>query len=90
VRVRPALGAVNIFVEDNGIGIPRAAIPKLGQPFEQVETEFSRSHEGSGLGLAIARSLSELHGGGLRIRSEVGVGTVVMVCLPRFAPPDEA
>jgi two-component system cell cycle sensor histidine kinase PleC len=86
VRVRPALGAVNIFVEDDGIGIPRTAIPKLGQPFEQVETEFSRSHEGSGLGLAIARSLAELHGGGLRIRSELGAGTVVMVRLPREAP----
>ena len=87
MRVRPAGDAVNIFVEDTGIGIPRTALPKLGRPFEQVETEFSRSHEGSGLGLAIARSLAELHGGALRIRSEDGVGTIVMVRLPREVAP---
>jgi two-component system cell cycle sensor histidine kinase PleC len=81
---------MNIFVEDDGIGIPRAALAKLGQPFEQVETEFSRSHEGSGLGLAIARSLAELHGGALRIRSELGQGTVVMVRLPREVPAVES
>jgi two-component system cell cycle sensor histidine kinase PleC len=38
--------------------------------------------KGSGLGLAIARSLIELHGGSMRIRSTVGSGTVVLVHLP--------
>jgi two-component system cell cycle sensor histidine kinase PleC len=85
VRIRSAGNAVNIYVEDAGIGIPKDALGKLGRPFEQVETELSRSHKGSGLGLAIARSLSELHGGGLRIRSLQGLGTVVMVHLPRQA-----
>jgi two-component system, cell cycle sensor histidine kinase PleC len=83
IRARSAGGAINIYVEDAGIGIPKEALGKLGRPFEQVETEFSKSHKGSGLGLAIARSLSELHGGGLRIRSQPGYGTVVMVHLPR-------
>jgi len=82
VRTRLAGGAVNIYVEDNGIGIPDHAIHKLGQPFEQVETEFSKSYKGSGLGLAIARSLTELHGGSLRIKSQEGVGTIVLVHLP--------
>ncbi|MDQ4135389.1 MAG: PAS-domain containing protein, partial [Pseudomonadota bacterium] len=41
VRTRQAGNAVNIYVEDNGIGIPAHALHKLGQPFEQVETEFS-------------------------------------------------
>ncbi|HEX8167760.1 MAG TPA: ATP-binding protein [Beijerinckiaceae bacterium] len=93
VRTRSAGDAINIYVEDGGIGIPRDALGKLGRPFEQVETEFSKSHKGSGLGLAIARSLSELHGGGLRIRSQQGLGTVVMVHLPRHAaapPPERA
>jgi two-component system cell cycle sensor histidine kinase PleC len=84
VRARSAGDAINIYVEDAGIGIPKEALGKLGRPFEQVETEFSKSHKGSGLGLAIARSLSELHGGGLRIRSQPGLGTVVMVHLPRL------
>ena len=78
------------FVEDSGIGIPKAALPKLGYPFEQVETNFARSYKGSGLGLAIARSLAELHGGGLRIRSEEGTGTIVLVRLPRPGLKDAA
>ncbi|MBB4039355.1 two-component system cell cycle sensor histidine kinase PleC [Microvirga flocculans] len=82
VRTRQAGNAVNIYVEDNGIGIPAHALHKLGQPFEQVETEFSKSYKGSGLGLAIARSLTELHGGNLRIKSQEGVGTIVLVHLP--------
>ncbi|PVE25570.1 PAS domain-containing sensor histidine kinase [Microvirga sp. KLBC 81] len=82
VRTRLAGGAVNIYVEDNGIGIPDHALHKIGQPFEQVETEFSKSYKGSGLGLAIARSLAELHGGSLRIKSQEGVGTIVLVHLP--------
>jgi two-component system cell cycle sensor histidine kinase PleC len=82
VRARLAGDCVNIYVEDTGIGIPREALQKLGTPFEQVETEFNRTYKGSGLGLAIAKSLVELHGGGLRIRSQVGVGTIVLVHLP--------
>jgi two-component system, cell cycle sensor histidine kinase PleC len=83
VRVRPAGHFVHVFVEDDGIGIPREALVKLGRPFEQVENELARTHKGSGLGLAIASSLAQLHGGALRIRSEPGVGTVVLVRLPR-------
>lgn len=82
VRPRPSGGGVNIFVEDTGIGIPAEAVRKLGTPFAQVETEFNKSYKGSGLGLAIAKSLAEMHGGGLRIRSGVGVGTIVLVRLP--------
>ncbi len=82
VRTRQVADAVNLYVEDNGIGIPAHALQKLGRPFEQVETEFSKSYKGSGLGLAIARSLAELHGGTLRIRSQEGVGTIVLVHLP--------
>ena len=82
LRVRRATTGVNIYVEDTGIGIPKGALGKLGRPFEQVETEFNKTYKGSGLGLAIARSLSELHGGSLRIRSQEGIGTIVMVHLP--------
>jgi two-component system, cell cycle sensor histidine kinase PleC len=90
VRTRPAVGAINIYVEDNGIGIPQNALHKLGRPFEQVETEFSKSYKGSGLGLAIARSLAELHGGSLRMKSQEDVGTIVLVHLPLAATASEA
>ncbi|MBM6592353.1 PAS domain-containing sensor histidine kinase [Microvirga pudoricolor] len=82
IRTRQAGNAVNLYVEDNGIGIPDHALQRLGRPFEQVETEFSKSYKGSGLGLAIARSIAELHGGSLRIKSQEGVGTIVLVHLP--------
>src|SRR5204863_3839060 len=82
IRTRIVGNGINIYVEDNGIGIPAEALKTLGRPFEKVEGEFDRTHRGSGLGLAISRSLAEMHGGGLRIRSAVGLGTIVMVRLP--------
>jgi len=82
IRIRQVPGALNIFVEDTGIGIPREKLDRIGRPFEQVEGDFTRSYKGSGLGLAIARSLTELHGGSLRLRSAIGAGTIVMVHLP--------
>ncbi len=74
---------VVIAVEDNGIGIPKRELERLGQPFVQVENQFTKTHQGSGLGLAIARSLTELHRGKMEIQSEVGKGTTVTVRLPR-------
>jgi two-component system cell cycle sensor histidine kinase PleC len=82
VRARPSKDWVRIAIVDTGIGIPRAALAKLGRPFEQVESQFTKSHQGSGLGLAIARWLTELHGGTLRIRSTPGRGTLVLLRLP--------
>jgi two-component system cell cycle sensor histidine kinase PleC len=83
VRGRVSGEAVMIAIEDTGIGIPSQALKNLGRPFEQVESQFTKSHQGSGLGLAIAKSLVELHGGAMRIRSTLGVGTIVGLRLPR-------
>lgn len=82
LRARTVGNAVVLTIEDNGCGIPRDAIDKLGRPFEQVQNQFTKSHIGSGLGLAISRSLADLHGGALKIRSTEGVGTIVSVRLP--------
>lgn len=82
IRTRQVPDALNVYVEDTGIGIPKEKIDRIGRPFEQVEGDLIRSHGGSGLGLAIARSLTELHGGSLRLRSTSGAGTIVMVHLP--------
>jgi two-component system cell cycle sensor histidine kinase PleC len=82
VRARNASGAMILTIEDNGCGIPKEALGKLGRPFEQVQNQFSKNHAGSGLGLAISRSLAELHGGALKIRSTEGVGTIVSVRIP--------
>ena len=82
VTVKPLRNSVNIVIEDNGIGISREALKRLGQPFEQVQDQFTKDHKGSGLGLAIARSLAQMHGGALKIRSRVGKGTLIAVRLP--------
>jgi two-component system cell cycle sensor histidine kinase PleC len=74
--------ALVVTIEDTGIGIPPAALEKLGRPFEQVQSPLTRSHKGSGLGLAIARSLVMLHGGDMSIVSREGRGTRVTVLFP--------
>ena len=89
VRGRVARHSVVIAISDTGIGITREALAKLGRPFEQVESQLTKSHHGSGLGLAIAKSLIELHSGIMRIRSTPGAGTIVVVCLPLAGWPME-
>jgi two-component system cell cycle sensor histidine kinase PleC len=74
---------IYIYVEDTGSGIANADLSRLGRPFEQADMTLANGMKGSGLGLAIANSLVELHGGSLRINSALGVGTVVLVALPR-------
>lgn len=82
VRSRKNNDHLIMSISDNGVGIPKEALNKLGQPFEQVENQFTKSHTGSGLGLAISRSLIELHGGRLKIYSKEGVGTIISIRIP--------
>jgi two-component system cell cycle sensor histidine kinase PleC len=82
IRAHASERSVRIAIADTGIGIPKHALAKLGRPFEQVESLLTKSHQGSGLGLAIAKSLTELHGGRMRIRSRLGSGTIVQLWLP--------
>ena len=74
--------AVAIQVCDSGIGIAQEDIPRLARPFEQIESQHSKSHQGSGLGLALSKSLVEMHGGKLAIESTLGEGTTVTFTLP--------
>ncbi len=83
VRTRAWGGSVALVFEDTGVGIPKQALKKLGRPFEQVESLLTKTHQGSGLGLAIAKSLTELHGGAMRIRSTLNKGTTVVLRFPR-------
>ena len=82
VRGRISGNYAIIAIQDSGIGIPKDALKKLGRPFEQVESQLTKTQHGSGLGLAIAKSLAKLHGGTMRIRSTLGIGTLVVVRLP--------
>ena len=72
-----------IAVEDNGIGIAKSDIAKLGKVFTQIANPTRRNRDGTGLGLAITKSIIELHGGSFAIDSEMGKGTRVTFTLPR-------
>ncbi|PSH57527.1 PAS domain-containing sensor histidine kinase [Phyllobacterium sophorae] len=76
-------------VSDTGIGIAEADLLTLGQPFRQVQNDYTRSHEGTGLGLATVKGLVGLHDGDLRIKSVPGQGTVVDVRIPLNGPASE-
>jgi two-component system cell cycle sensor histidine kinase PleC len=83
VRSRVLRDSVVLMIADSGIGIAPHSLKKLGKPFEQVESQLTKTYHGSGLGLAIAKSLTTLHGGSMKLRSRLGTGTVVCVSLPR-------
>ncbi len=82
VRSRMVKNSVVLTIADSGIGIAPQSLAKLGRPFEQVESQLTKSYHGSGLGLAIAKSLANLHGGSMKLRSKLGAGTIVCVTLP--------
>ncbi len=86
VRAKRHGDAIQLFFEDNGFGIADEMIEKMGRPFEQTGSVIADGYKGSGLGFAISKSLAELHGGGIRIRTKAGIGTVVMVTLPVDGP----
>jgi PAS domain S-box-containing protein len=73
---------IEIAVHDTGIGIRQEDLPRLFQEFEQIGTSRDSAIEGSGLGLALSKKLVELHGGSIRVESEVGHGSVFTIALP--------
>jgi PAS domain S-box-containing protein len=74
--------ALRFTVWDTGVGIPADDLPRLFQPFVQLDAGLARQHAGTGLGLALVRQLTELHGGRVRVESAVGVGSRFVVTLP--------
>jgi signal transduction histidine kinase len=71
---------VLVEMHDEGIGIPIAELPRVGERFYRADK--ARARGGHGLGLAIAQSLIHAHGGELWLESEEGVGTTVNFTLP--------
>ncbi|NTU81178.1 MAG: response regulator [Chloroflexales bacterium] len=69
-------------VWDTGIGIAADDLPKLFQPFVQIDSSLSRQYEGTGLGLALVLRLTEAHGGSVAVESTPGQGSRFRVILP--------
>ena len=75
--------AVQITVEDGGIGIADEDQAKLFLPFSQLaQSYYDKQTEGTGLGLALTKHLVELHGGTIRLEGEFGKGCSFIVSLP--------
>lgn len=73
---------MEISVSDTGIGIRSEDLPRLFHEFSQLESAYTKEHEGTGLGLALTRRLVELHGGTIRVESEVGSGSTFSFLIP--------
>lgn len=75
-------GNIIVTVSDNGIGIAAKDISKALAPFGQIDSSLSRKYEGTGLGLPLTKKLTEIMGGKFNIRSEVGLGTTIILTFP--------
>jgi two-component system cell cycle sensor histidine kinase PleC len=102
VKFTPQGGRVTLFasdtggpyavlgVSDTGIGIAADDLPRVMEPFGQVENIFTQTRGGTGLGLPLAKMLTALHGGHLTIDSKLGEGTIVRVSLPAVTAEADA
>ena len=77
---------LHFSVSDTGIGIEAGDLARLGEPFTQVQNDYTRQFEGTGLGLSLVKGLVALHRGTMTIESAPGEGTTVAISLPVEGP----
>jgi signal transduction histidine kinase len=83
VRAHLAGDALEVAVSDTGIGIAKEDQQTVFEEFRQVGRHYTNKQEGTGLGLALTKRFVELHGGTLRLDSELGRGSTFTFTLPR-------
>lgn len=74
--------SIQISVKDTGIGIPEDKFQIIFERFRQVDNSLSKNQEGSGIGLSLVKSLVELHGGSINVKSRLGEGSEFIIKLP--------
>lgn len=86
VRISLTGGAAAVIrIEDTGLGIPAAAVPRIFDEFFRVPRDPESDPGGTGLGLSIVRRIAEHHGGHVEVQSREGEGSAFTVTLP-FSP----
>ena len=76
------IASIRIVITDTGKGINEEDLPKIFERFYQADNSSIRNYEGTGIGLSLVKELTELHGGIINVKSEIGWGTEVIVELP--------
>lgn len=78
-----------IVIRDQGCGMSQEFLERMFRPFEQERNRFTSYRTGTGLGLSIVKSLVDLMGGTILVKSELGVGTEITLTLsaPRGTEP---
>ncbi len=87
ISVRQEGEDVELEVRDDGPGIPATDVPHIFERFYRVEKGRSRERGGTGLGLSIVKHILQLHGGRVRVESQLGQGTAFVMTLPRNPGP---
>ncbi len=80
-------GEVEVRVTDSGIGIDPEDQERIFERFTQVDSSSSRKQGGTGLGLAITKDLIQLHGGTIRLQSQLGAGSSFIFTIPQALAP---
>ena len=82
INIYNRVDTVVISVKDNGIGIEEENQNIIFERYKQVSKLFTRENEGSGIGLSLTKSLVEMHGGNISVKSEYGKGSEFIIELP--------
>ncbi|MBX3743794.1 MAG: PAS domain-containing protein [Verrucomicrobiae bacterium] len=86
-QTNPRAARAELWVADDGPGIPREALDRVFERFYRVDAARSREQGGTGLGLSIVKHIVQAHGGEVRAESESGKGATFRLTLPWDPPP---